>query len=101
MIWRSRVRDVSIATFERAEAADGDGAPLFAHAPGFAGNGLLNLHGEPGVYVTIDRWRTEADFHAAQRAFEPDYAALDRRCGAYTSEEISARPAFHSRLTPP
>jgi heme-degrading monooxygenase HmoA len=87
-IWRFLVRDASIAAFERAYAAGGDWAQLFAQAPGYAGTELLKLHGEPGVYVTIDRWRTEADFHAAKRTLERDYAALDRRCEAYTSEEI-------------
>jgi len=87
-IWRFRVRDGSIADFERAYATDGDWAQLFARAPSYAGTELLKLRGEPGVYVTIDRWRTEGDFHAAQRALEADYVALDRRCEAYTSEEL-------------
>lgn len=87
-IWRFRVRDAFIAAFERAYASDGDWAQLFARAPGYAGTEFLKLRVEPGVYVTIDRWLTETDFHAAKRTLEPDYAALDRRCEAYTSEEI-------------
>lgn len=86
-IWRFRVRDVSIAAFEHAYAADGDWAQLFTRAPGYIGTELLKLHGEPGSYLTIDRWSTEADFYAAKRILEADYTALDRRCEAYTSEE--------------
>lgn len=86
-IWRFRVRSVSAAAFERAYARDGDWALLFARAPGYVDTGLLKLHGEEGVYLTIDRWQTEADFHSAKRLLEGDYAALDHRCRAYTSEE--------------
>ena len=86
-IWRFRVPRASIAAFERAYAADGDWAQLFARAPGYVGTELMKLVGEDGVYVTIDRWRAEADFRAAKRLLENDYRALDRRCEAYTSEE--------------
>jgi len=86
-LWRFRVRAESVAEFERVYGPSGDWAQLFAQAPGYAGTELLALHGEPGVYITIDRWHAEADFHNAKTLLERDYAALDRRCEAYTSEE--------------
>jgi heme-degrading monooxygenase HmoA len=86
-IWRFRVPAESVVAFEIAYGPDGDWAQLFARAPGFRGTELLRLASEPGVYVTIDRWDSEADFHAAKRRLEQDYVALDRRCEAYTSEE--------------
>lgn len=86
-LWRFRVRAASVAEFERVYGPDGDWARLFARAPGYAGTELLAHDGEEGVYLTIDRWHTEADFRAAKTLLERDYAALDRRCEAYTSEE--------------
>jgi heme-degrading monooxygenase HmoA len=86
-IWRFRVPAESVAEFERAYGPRGDWAELFALAPGYAGTELLALRGEQGVYVTIDRWHTEADFQNAKTLLEHDYAVLDRRCEAYTSEE--------------
>ena len=85
-IWRFRVPGNFVADFERAYGPRGDWAVLFAQAPGYVGTELLKLDGE-GVYVTIDRWQTEAEFQSARKQLEPEYAALDRRCEAYTSEE--------------
>jgi heme-degrading monooxygenase HmoA len=86
-IWRFRVPAAAIEAFERAYGPNGDWAELFARAPGYAGTDLLKVHGEEGSYLTIDRWVTQDDFEAAKKMLAPGYAALDRRCEAYTSEE--------------
>ena len=86
-IWRFQVPTASVEAFERAYGPAGDWADLFARAPGHAGTELLKLDSEDGAYLTIDRWNTEAEFHAAKKMLESEYAALDRRCEAYTSEE--------------
>ena len=86
-IWRFRVPAAEAAAFERAYGPDGDWAKLFARAGGYAGTELLQLSGVDGVYLTIDRWNSEDDFHAAKRMLHDDYMELDRRCEAYTSEE--------------
>jgi hypothetical protein len=87
-IWRFRMRAEFAATFERTYGPAGDWVDLFTHAPGYAGTELLKHDGKDGIYLTIDRCNSEADFHAAKRMLEREYAALDRRCEAYTSEEI-------------
>jgi heme-degrading monooxygenase HmoA len=86
-IWRFRVSPESVEAFERTYGPEGDWARLFSRAPGYRGTELLKVHGESGVYLTIDRWVSETDFENAKRTLEHDYAALDRRCEAYTSEE--------------
>ena len=86
-IWRFRVPAAEAAAFERAYGPDGDWAQLFARAPGYAGTELLKQNDANGVYLTIDRWLTEADFDAAKRMLHDDYTELDRRLEAYTSEE--------------
>jgi len=86
-IWRFQVPTASVEAFEHAYGPAGDWADLFARAPGHVGTELLKLDGEDGAYLTIDRWNTEAEFHAAKKMLESEYAALDRRCEAYTSEE--------------
>jgi len=85
-IWRFRVPAGRVADFERTYGPHGDWAVLFAGAPGYIGTELLKLDGESS-YITIDRWRTEAEYQSARKRLEPEYAALDRRCEAYTSEE--------------
>jgi heme-degrading monooxygenase HmoA len=86
-IWRFRVQAEHVAEFERVYGSEGDWAKLFAGARGYSGTELLKATGEDNVYLTIDRWRAEEDFLAAKELLQGDYAALDRRCEAYTSEE--------------
>ena len=71
-------------------AAGGMGAAqarLFAREDGYRGTELLRLEGAAPVYLTIDRWRDPAAFEQAKRALADEYAALDRRCEALTSDE--------------
>jgi heme-degrading monooxygenase HmoA len=87
-IWRYRVDAAHRAEFERRYAGDGDWARLFAQAPGYLGTQLLRDPRQAGVYVTLDRWRSDADLQAFFTRFGAQYAALDRACDALTREEI-------------
>ena len=87
-LWRYRVDAAQRAEFERRYASDGDWARLFAQGEGYLGTQLLRDPLVAGVYVTIDRWRSDADFQAFFARFGAQYAALDRACDALTSEEI-------------
>lgn len=87
-IWRYRVDAAKRAEFERRYSSDGDWAQLFRLAEGYLGTQLLRDPLEAGVYVTLDRWRSAADFQAFLARFGAQYAALDRACDALTSEEI-------------
>ena len=86
-VWRFRVRAEHVAAFERVYGPAGDWAKLFAKAPGYAGTKLLKQDGEPGTYLTLDLWRDDTAFVASKELLQGDYAALDRRCEAYTCEE--------------
>lgn len=86
-IWRYRVAAPMRAEFERRYAGDGDRARLFAQGEGHLGTQLLRDALEPGVFVTLDRWRSDADFQAFLARFGAQYAALDLACDALTSEE--------------
>jgi len=86
-VWRFRVAAGKTGEFERAYGPKGDWAVLFARATGYAGTELLKLDGVEDAYLTIDRWHDENDFRAAKKYLADDYAALDRRCEAYTCEE--------------
>jgi heme-degrading monooxygenase HmoA len=86
-IWRYRVDAAQRAEFERRYAGDGDWARLFALGDGYLGTQLLRDPLEPGVYATLDRWRSAADFDAFLARFAAQYSALDRACDALTREE--------------
>ena len=86
-VWRYRVAEPQREEFERRYGADGDWAQLFRLADGYHGTQLLRDPLAPGVYLTLDRWRSDADFQAFLARFGAQYAALDRACDALTSEE--------------
>jgi heme-degrading monooxygenase HmoA len=86
-VWRYHVAEPQRAEFERRYGADGDWARLFRLADGYLGTQLLRDPLAPGVYLTLDRWRSAADFHAFLAHFGARYAALDQASDALTSEE--------------
>jgi heme-degrading monooxygenase HmoA len=86
-IWRYRVAADRCAGFERIYGSDGDWARLFRLADGYLGTQLLRDPLEPGIYATLDRWRSAADFQAFLARFGAQYAALDAACDALTVEE--------------
>jgi heme-degrading monooxygenase HmoA len=79
ILWEFLVPPQRRAEFERAYTHDGPWAELFARADGFRGIALLRCTEQDGRYLTVDRWRTPADFVAFQRDFAAEYAALDHR----------------------
>ena len=73
-----------VVAFRAAYGSDGDWARLFARADGYLGTELLF----DGVrHLTIDRWRTRADFEAFKARYSAEYEALDARCDALTGSE--------------
>ena len=75
LVWRFEVRDEERAAFEAAYGPGGDWARLFARSGGFRGSELLR--NADGSYLTIDVWRTRADFDAFLADHGPAYEALD------------------------
>ena len=76
LIWRFEVRDEERAAFEAAYGPEGDWARLFAQSGGFRGTELLRA--ADGSYLTMDVWRSKADFDAFLADHGPAYEALDR-----------------------
>ena len=87
ILWEFHVPAARRAEFETAYDAQGPWAKLFAQAPGFAGVALLRCADQAGRYVTVDRWRSRADFDAFKRDFGADYAALDSRLEGIAESE--------------
>ena len=88
ILWEFRVLPDRRDAYEAAYGPDGPWAQLFGKAAGFAGVELLRCTEQAGRYVTIDRWRSRADFEAFKRDFGADYAALDRQLEGIADSEI-------------
>ena len=102
ILWRYRVKPEHRAEFEAAYGPDGDWAHLFRRHPHYLGTELLcepvllrrqepspnKVSGEVLNYLTIDRWRSEADFTDFMTAHRPDYETLDAATAGWTEEEV-------------
>lgn len=77
LVWRFEVRDAERDAFEGAYGPEGDWARLFALADGFRGTELFRA--DDGSYLTMDVWRSRADFDAFLGAHKGAYEALDRQ----------------------
>ncbi|HEX6851144.1 MAG TPA: antibiotic biosynthesis monooxygenase family protein [Candidatus Polarisedimenticolaceae bacterium] len=86
-LWQFDVPPDRQAEFERVYGATGRWAVLFRRAPGYRGTILLRDRSVPNRYVTIDRWRSEADFEAFRQRYATEYEALDAACEALTERE--------------
>ena len=64
ILWEFYVPAARQAEFEAAYGANGPWARLFAQGAGFVSVELLRCGDRAGRYVTVDRWRSRADFDA-------------------------------------
>ena len=87
ILWEFGVPAERRAAFEAAYGADGPWARLFARAVGFLSVELLRCGDDADRYVTVDRWRSRADFEAFKREFDAEYAALDRQLEGLSQRE--------------
>src|SRR5205085_10391597 len=71
LVWRYEVRDEARAAFEATYAPTGAWAQLFARGDGYRGTELFRS--EDGSYLTLDIWRSRADFDAFLAAHRDDY----------------------------
>lgn len=79
LVWEFQVPLRQEADFERAYAADGPWAVLFAKAAGFHGTRLLTCAEQEGRYLTVDEWESKAAFDGFRATFGAQYEALDKR----------------------
>jgi heme-degrading monooxygenase HmoA len=87
IFWEYEVPPELTAAFETLYGPDGEWARLFRGADGYVETLLLRDTDRPTRYLTVDRWRSRADFDAFAEAAGPAYAALDRRGDALTVRE--------------
>lgn len=87
ILWEFTVPSKRRGEFEQAYAANGPWAELFTRADGFIGVQLLRCTEQDGRYLTVDQWRSGADFLAFQQDFGAEYAALDRRLAGIAEVE--------------
>ena len=97
IIWEFQVGPSCRAAFEALYGRSGEWSRLFQRAAGYLGSELLRDQTDPGRYLTIDRWRAQADFEAFRAGWGDDYEELDRRCAPLTERERALGSFLESR----
>jgi heme-degrading monooxygenase HmoA len=82
ILWTYDVKPEARERFEEVYGPSGQWAELFGRAEGYLGT--EPFRGPEGAYLTIDRWRAEADFAAFMGAHRANYEALDRTTEGWT-----------------
>ena len=85
LVWRYEVLEEARAAFEATYAPTGAWARLFARGDGYRGTELFRA--EDGSYLTLDLWRSRADFDAFLEVHRDEYEALDRSTESWTAAE--------------
>ncbi len=86
-VWKFRATPGRTVEFESAYAPDGDWARLFRLGDGYLGTEFLHPQSTGGLYLTIDRWRSEADWQRFLDHHGAAYRALDQRLAPLCAED--------------
>ena len=86
-IWKYAIRQERKAEFLAAYRANGDWAKLFSQDPDYIKTELLQDAADENVYMTIDYWTSKAARDAFKRQYSKEFAEMDKRCEAFTSNE--------------
>jgi heme-degrading monooxygenase HmoA len=86
-IWEFRVKPGNEAEFRTTYGPRGSWTELFGSAGGYLGTELLASTMDSAIFVTIDRWESEAAWQTFLRTWTDDYQTLDRACEALTESE--------------
>lgn len=87
IFYRYRVHPAQARAFEHAYGPAGPWAKLFARHPGYARTRLFRHREEQGVYVTVDVWKSKADFDEFRQTHAADYRRLDKQLAMLKLEE--------------
>src|SRR5579884_4299292 len=87
IFYRYRVHPLQVRAFEHAYGSDGRWAKLFARHPGFQRTRLFRHKQDPGIYVTVDVWKTKADYEAFKRKYGDEYRRMDQQLALLKLEE--------------
>lgn len=87
VFYRYRVHPAQARAFEHAYGPAGPWAALFAKSPGFVRTRLFRHKADPAVYVTVDVWKSKADWEAFCDRQGAGREALDKQLKLLRLEE--------------
>lgn len=86
-IWEFLVDPAFEHGFVAAYRRNGTWAALMEQHDGYLGTELVRDLANPARFITIDHWKTEADWQEFRQRFSAQYEELDRQCAMMTVGE--------------
>lgn len=87
IVWEYVVEADSVDRFREAYGPDGAWAALFRRHSGYEGTRLFQDCVSEHRFLTVDCWRSEADFDEMRRVSRQEYEDLDAALGDLTISE--------------
>ena len=86
-IWKFRPPKECEEAFAQSYSGNGRWAELFSRSDGYRGTKLLRPADCGGWWVTLDRWKSAADFEAFGQQFGGEYRSLDEELEGVAGDE--------------
>lgn len=86
-IWKFQVNAGKEVEFEKVYGPSGDWVQLFRKSDGFLKTELHRDLTDHSCYVTLDYFKSKADFETLMEQYKDEYAAMDRRFEGFTISE--------------
>jgi heme-degrading monooxygenase HmoA len=87
ILWQFQVNPEFQSQFERVYGPSGDWAQLFQSGNGYCGTELIRDESDPCRYVTVDLWRSRADYETFRQQHAEEYERIDQRCERMAEDE--------------
>jgi heme-degrading monooxygenase HmoA len=88
IIWEFRINLRKRRAFERAYGPDGDWAKFFREGKGYLGTELIHDTQQPDRYLTMDYWKSRANYETFKKQNRKMYEIIDQKCEALTTKEV-------------
>jgi heme-degrading monooxygenase HmoA len=88
VVWEFKARAGEEHRFENIYGPAGAWAKLFARDPDYLRTELQHDLQQPGRYLTLDYWTSEAAYDRFLAANQESYDAIDRECENLTEREV-------------
>lgn len=89
IIWQFKVKGSFEQKMEEVYGPQGAWAQLFKRfgKTEYLGTDLLKAREQTGIYITIDRWRSQQSYDKFRKEAAHEYDVLDKACEALTENE--------------
>ena len=83
-IWEFQVNPDQLEPFLQHYGAQGSWIQLFKKSAGYGGTRLVQDIHNAERFLTIDQWRSEAEYRAFRQNHAAEFDALDEQCEHFT-----------------